>query len=151
MQYYKIQFDNGTVLLQEVFSGNLLRYCDENGVTAIPPSGGSQNIGEVIPTFTPPPDPVATTVPVVTPTDIIPSTPPPVVAPTILGAPIRLMTYDDKGQMVRIDYPATGIYHVLEYTSGRLSKITEISPIGVDYERHFYYDDYGRFQEETQL
>lgn len=152
MQYFCIQFDNGQQLLQETFAGALLRYCDNDGVTATPPQGGSQNIGEVIPTFTPPPDPIITQT--VTPTnETAPpedtnSTPTPM---EILGAPLRVMTYDEYGQVVRIDYPNSGTYQMLEYDDGRLRKITQITPIGITFVRHFYYDKWGRLREETQL
>lgn len=152
MQYYDVLFDCGTELLQEVFNGQVIRYCDMMGNTVECPLGGSHVIGEVVPSFTPPPDPIPVDVPadvsavvVDTPID---TTPAPVV---IMGAPIRTFGYDDKGQIVRIDYPNSGVYQMLEYTDGRLRKITEISPTGVQYERYFYYDNWGRFCEETQL
>ena len=152
MQYYSVLFDSGESLLQEVYQGIILRYCDASGNTVTPPPGGSRSLGLITPGFTPPPDPVATPDPVVTP-----DAPPDAVAPVapsytdILGAPLRVLAYDDKGQIVRIDYPQSGVYQMLEYADGRLRKITEISPIGVCYERHYYYDNWGRFQEETQL
>lgn len=152
MQYFCINFDDGETLLQECYAGQVLRYCDLLGNTVLPPSGGAQNVGEVTPDFTPPPDPVPDVVaPVDAPVDV------PVVAPvgpdytSILGAPLRVMSYDDKGQIVRIDYPGSATYQVLEYSDGRLRKITETSPAGICYERHFYYDAWGRFYEETQL
>jgi hypothetical protein len=152
MQYFRVLFENGESLIQEVYAGQVLRYCDELGNTVTAPQCGSQSMGIIIPTFQIPPDPI----PVV-------ETPPPEetpevapVAPTpsyndILGAPLRVMGYDDKGQLTRIDYPRSGTYQILEYADGRLRKITQISPIGVGFERHFYYDNWGRLQEETQL
>ena len=152
MQYFCIKFDDGETLLQECYAGQVLRYCDTLGNTVSPPMGGAQNVGEVIPDFTPPPDPVPDVVaPVDTPVDVPIDVP---VGPdytTILGAPLRVMSYDDKGQLVRIDYPGSATYQMLEYADGRLRKITQISPDGIGFERHFYYDGWGRFYEETQL
>lgn len=154
MEYNLISFDSGVYLLQEVYNGNVLRYCDYYGITVDPiPSGGSAYVSPYVPTlFTPPPDPVAC-IPadisgVVVPAALATSTPAPI---EILGAPIRTFGYDDKGQIVRIDYPNTGVYQMLEYMDGRLRKIIEVAPTGVQYERHFYYDGWGRFNEETQL
>jgi hypothetical protein len=152
MQYFRVLFDDGESLLQEVYAGQVLRYCDDLGNTVLPPMGGAQNVGAVTPTFTPPPDPVpdATPAPAAAPVEA-PVTPVATNYTDILGAPLRTMTYDDKGQIVRIDYPGSGTYQMIEYSDGRLRKITEISPIGVCFERHFYYDNWGRFCEETQL
>ena len=151
MQYYRILFEDGESLLQEVFNGQMQRYCDELGNTVQTPQCGSQNMGMVTPSFTPPPDPIIVPDPV--PVDV-PVVPDPVQAPvvdTMLGAPLRVLSYDDKGQIVRIDYPQSAVYQVLEYRDGRLRKITETSPAGVCYERHYYYDAWGRFYEENQL
>lgn len=152
MQYYLIHSDDDTQFLQEVFNGIVQRYCDIDGNTIHDPVCGYSVIGEYTPAFTPPPDPVVCAQP-----DLIA----PVIAPTItqtpvapieiLGAPIRVFGYDDKNQIVRIDYPTIGKYQMLEYKDGRLRKITEISPDGVQFERHWYYDEWGRPQEETQL
>jgi len=60
MQYIKIGFDNGDQLLQEIFDGSVLRYCDFDGNTTEPPPCGSRVVGEIEPSFTPPADPVAT-------------------------------------------------------------------------------------------
>jgi hypothetical protein len=154
MEYYEIQFDFGVKVLEEVFNGNVIRYCDYLGNTIDTPAGGSSVIGLYVPTlFTPPPDPVICTAPADTSGTVVPTTPATTtpVPIEILGAPIRTFGYDDKGQIVRIDYPNTGVYQMLEYMDGRLRKIIEISPTGVQYERHFYYDNWGRFNEETQL
>jgi hypothetical protein len=152
MQYFRIQFDDGESLLQEVYAGQVLRYCDDFGVTVDSPQGGSQNMGQVTPDFTPPPDPV----PVVCDTPSVVDTPVATVVTTrtdldILGAPLRTWGYDDKGQLVRIDYPRSGTYQMLEHSDGRLRKITEVSPSGICFERYFYYDNWGRVIEETQL
>jgi hypothetical protein len=151
MQYYRIQFEDGESLLQEIFAGQLIRYCDDLGNTVVAPLCGSQNMGMVTPTFPIPPDPVIEQAPA----DVV-EAPAEVAAPTttytdILGAPLRTMSYDDKGQLVRIDYPGSSTYQILEYGDGRLRKITEVSPIGVCFERHYYYDNWGRWVEETQL
>ena len=151
MQYFDIQFDCGTELLQEVYDGQVLRYCDMAGNTVDPPSGGNRVVSEVTPSFTPPPDPV----PVIDATVAPAPTPAPAIAPvaeqaSIVGAPIRQLSYDTIGQLVRIDYPTMGKYQMLEYANGRLSKITEINSDGVQFVRYWYYDDFGRPQEETQ-
>lgn len=151
MQYYSVLFDDGQLLLQEIFAGQLLRYCDALGNTVTPPATGSQNMGVIIPSFPIPSDPLVTQetiVPVETPIETPVQT---VTYTDILGAPIRTMGYDDKGQLVRIDYPGSGTYQVLEYGDGRLRKITNFTPIGVTFERHYYYDAWGRQIEETQL
>jgi len=149
MQYYKVLFDDGELLLQEVFNGIIQRYCDLAGVTVTPPQCGSQNMGDYLPTFTPPPDPVAAA-PVATNTTAPPDPIQAAAPASIVGAPLRVMTYDDKAQITRIDYPQSGIYQLLDYSDGRLRKITEVSSVGVLYERYFYYDAWGRFCEETQ-
>lgn len=151
MQYLSILFENGTTLLEEIYSGQLQRYCDFDGNTVSPPSGGSSVIGEFTPSFTPPPDPVPCSV-VDTSNVVVPSEIATTQAPIeVLGAPIRTLGWDDKGQIVRIDYPQSGIYQMLEYADGRLRKITEISPSGIEFIRHLYYDNYGRQIQETQL
>jgi hypothetical protein len=151
MQYFNILYEDGTLLLQEVFAGQVIRYCDELGNTVTPPSCGSQNMGVIVPAFPIPPDPVVipeTVAPVEAPAEVVA---PPTTYNDIMGAPLRTMTYDDKGQLVRIDYPGSSMYQLLEYGDGRLRKITEVSPIGVCFERHYYYDNWGRWVEETQL
>jgi hypothetical protein len=153
MNYYSILFEDGTLCLEEVYNGNIQRYCDFLGNTIPTPAGGSSVVSEFVPAFTPPPDPVPCVVPADTSGAVVPASPV-TTAPApveILGAPIRTFGYDDKGQIVRIDYPNTSVYQMLEYTDGRLRKIIEIDPRGVQYERHFYYDNWGRFVEETQL
>jgi hypothetical protein len=151
MQYFNILYEDGTLLLQEVFAGQVIRYCDELGNTVTPPLLGSQNMGTVIPAFPIPPDPIV--IPeVVAPVEVAPEVvATPINYTDILGAPLRTMTYDDKGQLVRIDYPGSSTYQILEYDAGRLRKITEVSPIGICFERHYYYDNWGRWVEETQL
>ena len=151
MQYYRVLFDDGQLLLQEIFNGQLIRYCDELGNTVNAPSCGSQNMGVITPLFPIPPDPIivqesteTVEAPIETPVQTVTYT-------DILGAPLRTMAYDDKGQLVRIDYPGSGAYQVLEYGDGRLRKITNFTPIGVTFERHYYYDTWGRPIEETQL
>jgi len=106
-------------------------------------------MGDYLPTFTPPPDPVAAA-PVATNTTAPPDPIQAAAPASMVGAPLRVMTYDDKAQITRIDYPQSGIYQLLDYSDGRLRKITEVSSVGVLYERYFYYDAWGRFCEETQ-
>jgi hypothetical protein len=134
MIYYQIQYTDGSCLLQETYLGNVVRYCDTSGNTVTPPEQGSQNIGVVTPSFTPPPDPAPAQAPI-----------------DPLNVPLRTLTYDDKGRIIRIDYPTMGIYQLLEYMAGKLSKITEFSTAGVSSERHYHYNEWGQLFEETQL
>jgi hypothetical protein len=154
MQYFRVLFDNGESLIQETYAGQVLRYCDMLGNAVTPPQGGAQSLGPMTPSFPIPPDPMPVVEAPPPAEVVVPDTPAAPSIPSydeITGAPLRVMSYDDKGQLIRIDYPGSGTYQMLDYAEGRLRKITQVSTAGVGFERHFYYDYWGRFCEETQL
>lgn len=136
MLYALLQYTDGTQLLQENYLNVVQRYCDFDGNTTNPPPYGYIVLdANYTPAFTPTPDPY-------TPSANTPPQPDLVTRP-IIGTPLKTFSYDDKGQMVRIDYP-NGRYHLIEYISGRVSKVSELNELGLVNERYHYYDEFGR-------